>query len=141
MKDQIGSDLFPRTYRRGGQLVREFEDCIGFILEDGLYRRAGKNNTNGGHWPEKYESDELGRQGISVNRKLYRTVVKKEKPLLVYNAKQEVYYRLDQPDLLTGAYVGKESQQGRELVVTPFDAYVETDRTMLPEEIRDLEEL
>lgn len=56
----------------------------------------------------------------------------------VYNEPENVFYRLSQRELITGDYVGKETRGGRELVVTPFDAYEEVEAWSVPVEIQKL---
>lgn len=72
MRNQLG-EASMATHQLGGQLVRLHPEAwIGFVLEHGLYRRAGKNRSNGGHWPEKVAAGELDREGLSLNWRLYR---------------------------------------------------------------------
>lgn len=125
---QVGDEAYPITKKIGGQEVRFYEEYFALILEDDYYRKAGKNQSNGGHWPKKVEDGELGIEGISINTSLYKAVMKnRDKDFIVYNKKRDEFYRLDHYNIVVDN-VGMEERYGRKLAVTPLDAYTKVFR-------------
>lgn len=135
MKNQIGEESYPRTYSCQGQPVTEFQSCIGFVLTNDYFRKAGKFC-----WPDKIR--ELGKPGISLNRTIFSRICKhfysdQEKPLIVYNAPRDQYYRLERYETVFDN-VEFWDQYGKDLVVTPLSAYDEIGVDEVPSKVADL---
>ncbi len=110
--------VWPKTKNIGGQRLFKYQDYYAFILEDGLYKRAGKHN-----WPEEKASGELKSPGIGMNTGIYKQVMKdRSKKLVVYNKKKDVFYILRDYDVLA-EHAGLDKIKGTTVVVTPIDAY------------------
>lgn len=127
MQDQVGEQRWPETHRIAGQLVWKYPDYYLFILQKGIYLKAGKNN-----WPVKYDKGELNSYGIGLNRELYKAVMKSDRDLIVYNKKKDEFYRLDDEEIVAEA-ANIDKVGGRELVITPLDAYEEIEDKEVPD--------
>jgi len=139
MQDQLGNDSYPITYSCDGQPVTEFDSCIGFVLMDDYFRKAGEFC-----WPEELTTGELDKPGISLNRAIFSRLCKHyysetPKPLIVYNVERNEFYKLTDYEVVF-ENVEFWEQHGKELVVTPLDAYEEIDLDDVPAAVQKLAE-
>ncbi len=139
MRDQIGQSSYPSAFTCDGQRVVEFKDCLGFKLTDDYFRKAGEF-----HWPQELQNNQLSRPGISINKRIYKTVWRHHarddldtKPLLIYNEARDEFYRLTDYELLQD-YMAIWKQNSKQLLVTPLDAYELIEADELPAKVRKL---
>jgi hypothetical protein len=149
MKNQLGQTSFPRTYSCQGQPVTEFEDYLGFVLTDDYFRKAAEFDTadgEAGRWKQLWEIGRMRKAGISINKRIYKTLCKhfrrddlETKPLIVYNVVRDEFYRLTDYDRVF-RFMYLWTQQRKKLLVTPLDAYEEVDRECVPENVVEMAE-
>ena len=132
MEDQIGGKSWPQTFNAAGQKFVETHSSIGFILESGVFRKAGKFC-----WPQKFEDSQLSLPGISLNTTLYSLIdAKDEKQFFVYDQSKDRYFQLvDRKEMKEN--IGHWEQDEKQLRVTPLDCYRTVDKDQVPESIRE----
>lgn len=124
--NQLGKRSGPRIYTKKNQkiFIYDEEKYFAFILDSGVMRKAGKNRSFGGAWPNKVRSGELNNPGIGLNVPVYKAVMKTEGKYTFYviDKKTDSIYELN--DYETVANNAKpESYFSPRLVLTPLDAY------------------
>ena len=124
--NRLGKGSGPRVVSKGGQriFIYDKENYFAFILEKGLMYKAGKNQSYGGAWPNKVESGQLNPEGIGLNKKLYKAVMKtrNNRDFYVYDKTEGRFYKLVDYDLLA-QNSRPQKINGKTLILTPFDAY------------------
>jgi len=132
VKDQLGSKAWPQTFTADSQKFIETENAIGFILKDGVFRKAGKYC-----WEQEFQDDILSLPGISLNDTLYNLIeAKDEKEFYVYDRSSDRYFRLEDRNQMR-EHVGYWKQGGKKLKVTPLDCYRTTEQGEVPESIQE----
>lgn len=130
--DQVGGETFPATYTADGQKFVELQDSIGFILEKGVFRKAGKYC-----WKTKYSNGQLSMPGIGLNTTLYSLIeAKHEKQFYVYDRKADRYFHLNQRTQMK-EHAAEYRQSGKKLKVVPLDLFQTVEDSEAPEELRE----
>lgn len=78
-------------------------------------------------------------EGIGLNTTLYKKTLQTTHDLVVYDVATDTIYKLADPGLAT-RHVFKETRGGKELVITPLDAYTEITDAEIRRELDQLEQ-
>lgn len=138
--DQAGGRSGPRTATFGGQRLYVFDDDknMVFILDKGVMRKAGKNQSFGGGWPRMVDQGKVSRQGIGLNPKLWMKTWKSAKKgytFYVYDKKQDVFYELTDIEIIHD-HAHLEKGFDKPLYLTPLDAYTERSKVNIPDRVK-----